>query len=63
MPQQYFCYIIMSAMEGFLLSGIPLYNLKCMCIFHSLSNNNISDEGARAVADGMKYCTSLQSLQ
>ena len=33
----------------------------CMYICYSLSSNNISDEGARAVADGMKYCTSQQS--
>ena len=34
-----------------------------MCICYSLMNNNISDEGARAVADGMKYCTSLETLE
>ena len=36
---------------------------ECMCICYSLGSNSISDEGARAVADGMKYFTSLQSLQ
>ena len=42
---------------------ILLTILKCMCTCYSLSNNSISVEGARAVADGMKYCTSLQTLQ
>ena len=30
--------------------------------FCSLSGNNISGEGARAVAEGMKHFTSLQTL-
>ena len=40
-----------------------LYIPECMCICYSLNSNSISDEGARAVADGMKYCTRLKSLQ
>ena len=39
-----------------------LYKPECMCICYRLINNNISDEGVRAVADGMKYCISLQRL-
>ena len=38
-----------------------LFEYACIC--YSLSSNSISDEGARAVADGMKYCTSLKSLK
>ena len=41
-----------------ILCDIP----ECMCIYYSLGSNNISDKGARAIADGMKYCTSLQTL-
>ena len=42
-----------------------LYTPECTCLYicFSLNSNNISDEGARAVADGMKYCTSLKSLK
>ena len=40
-----------------------LYIPECMCICYSLGSNSISDEGARAVADGMKYCTSLKTLE
>ena len=40
-----------------------LYILEGMCICYSVGQNSIRDDGARAVADGMKYCTSLQSLQ
>ena len=36
---------------------------ECMCICYSLYSNSISGEGARAVADGMKYCTSLETLE
>ena len=36
---------------------------ECMCICYSLNSNNISDEGARALADGMKDCTSLKTLE
>ena len=40
-----------------------LYIPKCMCICYSLGSINISVEGARAVADGMKYCTNLKTLE
>ena len=40
-----------------------LYIPECMCICYSLGSNSISDEGARAVADSMKYCTSLKTLE
>ena len=41
----------------FLHTYIYLYSICC-----SLSVNGIGDEGARAIADGMKYCTSLETL-
>ena len=40
-----------------------LYIPERMCICYSLGWNSISDEGARAVADSMKYCTSLETLE
>ena len=40
-----------------------LYYTRMYAICYSVYSNNISDEGARAVADGMKYCTSLQTLR
>ena len=45
----------------FLVCIIPECRFMCICC--SLSSNNISDEGARAIADGMKYCTSLERLE
>ena len=40
--------------------SLDLMNVGICC---SLSSNSSGDEGARAIADGMKYCTSLQSLK
>ena len=45
------------------ISTISLIILKIMCISYSLSHNVISDEGARALVDGMKYCTSVHRLE
>ena len=42
-----------------LLCCISLYVNVC----YSLSRSNISDEGVRAIADSMKYCKSLQTLE
>ena len=59
----YLLYVLYTSNWCVLLPCLYVYVPECMCICYSLGDNSISDEGARAVADGMKYCTSLKTLE
>ena len=58
----YLLYMLYTSTSSNLCTLPCLYIPECTCVCYSLDGNSISDEGARAVADDMKYCTSLKTL-